>query len=395
MGFGDAVSMRRGLLATKAAKARTAGTITVDSYTRVGDLDRASQALANDSLLNGFPICSYEPTAIASVLEGVFDTPFPVQVRHGSAMPQSIMLAMTRAGLSSTEGGPVSYCLPYGRTPLTKSVSNWKEACEILLRSTATEPHLETFGGCLLGQLCPPELLVAMSLLEALFFVQQGIRSVSLSYAQQTSQEQDYAAIRALTLLAAEFLGPVEWHIVIYTYMGLYPQSEAGAVRLLKNSAELAKMSGAARLIVKSAVEAHRLPTIEDNVDALEVAAEAAAYTTVSSETPHSDSAIYASAKNLIESTLELHADTGQALLKAFKFGHLDVPYCIHPDNRGSSRSYIDSQGWLRWAHTGMMPIRSEDSPGERAVLTSSGLMQALSYMRDQYDSGQSSSREN
>ena len=58
--------------------------------------------------------------------------------------------------------------------------------------------HLETFGGCLLGQLCPPSLLVAISVLEALFFVQHGLRSVSLSYAQQTHPAQDIEALAAL-----------------------------------------------------------------------------------------------------------------------------------------------------------------------------------------------------
>ena len=86
--------------------------------------------------------------------------------------------------------------------------------------------HLETFGGCLLGQLCPPSLLVATSVLEALFFVQHGLRSVSLSYAQQTHPVQDIEALAALDRLATELLPDVvDRHIVLYTYMGVFPRT--------------------------------------------------------------------------------------------------------------------------------------------------------------------------
>ena len=101
----------------------------------------------------------------------------------------------------------------------------WRESSEILAAGQAEgKPvHMETFGGCLLGQLCPPSLLVAVSLLEGVFFRTHGLRSISLSYAQQTSPAQDREAVAALRRLADEFLPDVDWHVVIYTYMGLFP----------------------------------------------------------------------------------------------------------------------------------------------------------------------------
>ena len=68
-----------------------------------------------------------------------------------------------------------------------------------------------------------------MSVLECMFFRQHGIRSVSLSYAQQTSPDQDTEAVLALRRLAAEWLPDTDWHIVIYAYMGVYPRTPAGA----------------------------------------------------------------------------------------------------------------------------------------------------------------------
>ncbi len=127
-----------------------------------------------------------------------------------------------------------------------------------------------------MGQLCPPGLLVALSVLECMFFRQHGIRSVSLSYAQQTNAEQDAEAVLALRRLAAEWLPDVDWHIVIYTYMGVYPRTADGAALLLEEAARLAVRTGAARLIVKTVAEGYRIPTFAENVAALETAALAA-----------------------------------------------------------------------------------------------------------------------
>ncbi|MFF2014273.1 methylaspartate mutase [Streptomyces sp. NPDC058195] len=400
MGFSDPALMRAGLLATKNATDGVVGTMTIDSYTRVNDEPSAARALSGGVPLNGFPITHYSPQTSRWVLDGVEDAAFPVQIRHGSARPQRIVAALARLGLDATEGGPVSYCLPYGRTPLLDSVRNWQESCAFLagLRGTGAEPHLETFGGCMLGQLCPPGLLVAISALEALFFHRAGLRSISLSYAQQVNAAQDREAMHALRRLAAEFLPDTEWHIVLYTYMGLYPQTRTGSLELLERSAELAVETGAARLIVKTAAEAHRIPTVAENVEALRVAARAAARHRRATAAGHpaapvrgpdsgpgpADNAVYAEARALVDAVLNLDDDLGQALLKAFARGYLDVPYCLHPDNAGRTRSHIDGSGRLTWSEIGAMPLGPVRDRGRR--LTAAGLFDALSFVQRRHD---------
>ncbi|MFJ7128969.1 methylaspartate mutase [Streptomyces sp. NPDC098101] len=390
MGFGDPGLMRAGLARTRAATAHTVGTLTVDSYTRVGDLAAARAAVAEGASLNGYPIATHTPETTRDLLEGLHDEDFPVQVRHGSARPGTIIAALTAAGLTATEGGPVSYCLPYGRTPLRESVEAWARACELFAGTArpGTTPHLESFGGCLLGQLCPPGLLVATSVLECLFFAQYGLRSVSLSYAQQTDPGQDEEAVRALRRLAAEFLpAGVEHHVVLYTYMGVFPRTERGATRLLEASARLAVRSGAGRLIVKTAAEAHRIPTVAENVRALETAAAAAALAGPPESGPATDGdgEVYTEARTLIETVLGLHPDLSRALPDAFARGLLDVPFCLHPDNPGRSRGFIDPAGRLRWARTGAMPIPA-DPAADATPLTADGLLTALHHVAGRYD---------
>jgi methylaspartate mutase epsilon subunit len=94
--------------------------------------------------------------------------------------------------------------------PLLQATAAWAECCRIL----ADQPeamHLESFGGCMLGQLCPPSLLIALSVLEGMFFGEHGVRSISVSYAQQTHPEQDLEALAALRQLAAEWPGCGRW----------------------------------------------------------------------------------------------------------------------------------------------------------------------------------------
>jgi len=281
----------------------------------------------------------------------------------------------------------VSYCLPYGRTPLAESVRNWRASCEVFagLRERGVEPHLETFGGCMLGQLCPPSQLIAISVLEALFFIRHGVRSVSVSYAQQTHPGQDREAVAALRRLCGELLPTDDWHVVVYAYMGLYPVTEHGAYRLLGQAAELAVASGAERLIVKTVAESRRIPTIEENVAALEYADRAAALTGRAPD-PGADTQTYREAAALTEAVLNLHPDIGEALLRAFRAGYLDIPYCLHPDNRGETRGRIGDDGRLLWERTGALPIGRIAGSHRARPVTSAGLLEDLSYMRRRFD---------
>lgn len=387
MGMSDPAEMRAGLLATRDAAAVTVGTITLDSYTRVGDHDAVRDALSRGMSLNGYPIVHFAGRANDELLAGLGAADFPIQVRHGSAAPGDIFEAIGRAGLSASEGGPVSYCLPYGRTPLADSVRHWAAACSRFAEAAAgRQPHLETFGGCMLGQLCPPSLLVAISVLEAMFFAQHGIASVSLSYAQQTNAIQDQQAVAALRRLAGEFLPAVDWHVVLYTYMGVYPASPEGASILLEESARLAVRSGAQRLIVKTVAEAHRIPTMAENVFALELAAAAARDEYGRPVGIADDSELYAESRALVLAVLNLSADLGVALRSAFAAGYLDVPYCLHPDNAGRSRSYLDTDGQLRWAVTGSMPLPGRRSPRTTDRLTAANLLSWLTYTCRKFD---------
>jgi methylaspartate mutase epsilon subunit len=386
MGFADPAQMRQGLLAVRNARAATVGTITLDSYTRMGDRRAVRNALAAKADLNGYPIVDHSRATTKAMLKGVPTPGFGVQVRHGSADPREIVRSLLDCGLHATEGGPVSYCLPYSRMPLATAADNWRQCCQMLAaaRRPGSEPHLETFGGCMMGQLCPPALLVALSVLEGMFFWQNGVRCISFSYAQQTHAGQDTEAVAALTELISQYVPYARTHVVIYTYMGVYPRTPGGAMALLAESARLAARAGASRLIVKTTAEAHRLPTVAENVLALEHASAAAR--DVPPCTEIADTGIRAQAKALVDNVLALDEDLGRALVIAFARGHLDVPFCLHPDNAGRTRGYLDSRGRLQWQRIGALPIADLVEPSSADPMTSAGLLAALQFVQRQFD---------
>ncbi|WPO70829.1 MULTISPECIES: methylaspartate mutase [unclassified Streptomyces] len=393
MGFPDVAGMLTGLRAVTEADATTVGTVTLDSYTRVGDHASARKALDEGSDLNGFPIVAHGADVTRDMIARVGGgADFAIQVRHGSPLPLGIVRALLDAGLDATEGGPVSYCLPYSRTPLAEAVTAWADSCE-LLAEQVDGAHLESFGGCMLGQLCPPGLLVAISVLEGMFFKQHGLRSVSLSYAQGTSFAQDVDAIGAMRRLAGELLGDLQWHVVLYTYMGVFPRTPAGALSLLRDSAVLAAVTGTERMIVKTPAEAHRIPTVADNIQALQEAARAAESAArlpldalgVAAADPAGDNPVYTEARALIDAVLNLDADIGTALLKAFAKGYLDVPYCLHTDNAQRSRSYIAGDGTLQWQSVGSMPLTTTAPAGARQ-LRADAFLDMLGFVQRRYD---------
>ncbi|RPK46500.1 methylaspartate mutase [Streptomyces sp. ADI93-02] len=383
MGFGELHRMRAGLRAVRDADATTVGTVTLDSYTRCHDDGTARRALRDDPAgLNGFPLLAHGVPAVRSLLQDCSSAGFPVQVRHGTPLPLRLFRAMAEAGADATEGGPVSYCLPYGRVPLARAVAEWSAGCA-LLAAQPVPPHIETFGGCMLGQLCPPSLLVALSVLEAMFFQEHGLRGISLSYAQQIHQGQDLEALAALRRLAGERLSTPH-HLVLYTFMGVFPRTEAGSRRLLAESARLAVRGGAERLVVKTPAEAHRIPTVEENVASLEYAASVAAVTAADRDrSPRAtESGLYEEARTLVDATLETGRTVGDCLVDAFARGVLDVPYCLHPDNANRARATIDDRSMLGWSRAGAMPVTATAT----APVNARRLTELLTFNRRRFD---------
>jgi methylaspartate mutase epsilon subunit len=387
MGFGCISLMRQGIQEVKNKGKHegpgTIGTITLDSFTRNYHFEKIIEAFQKNRVLNGFPLMYYPTERIQEMLLSLQTPEFLIQVRHGMPEPLLMIQHMVKAGLTVTEGGPVSYCMPYSRKSLDTAFQSWRLSVELLAHH---QGHLESFAGCLLGQLCPPSIRIALSLLEGLFYQKYGLDDISLSYAQGYNLDQDIAAVQALHTLRRKYLNKLNIHTVIYTFMGIYPVTALGHERLLADSVKLAMSSGAERLVVKTAVESFRIPQLEDNIHAIGLAqAYSAAYT-------HNDSrfdqeeyeAILEEAEGILTSVLNLGPHLEKAIMQAFKRGLLDIPYCLHPENFGRTSVRLDQRGYIIWDKIGKMSLKQ--LPQTTNEVTSAEFLQMLYYNRNQYD---------
>ncbi|TBU77360.1 methylaspartate mutase [Phytopseudomonas daroniae] len=344
MGFSSRSRMQAGLKATAGSHANTVCTITLDAFTRVNDLDAAQRAIDNGAMLNGYPIVNHPVAETREMLGRIRDIyNVPVQIRHGSPDPVHIFRRMTEVGLAATEGGPVSYCLPYSRTPLRDAFSHWRSACEVLSQGVE-HSHIESFAGCMMGQMCDPAVLVALNVLEGLFLREHGISTLSFSYAQGISPMQDLAALSALKKLVGERFTPGSYHFVAYVFMGFFPRTIGGFCRIMQDALSVVRAAGVHRVIVKTPVESRRIPRIEENIAALEYAEYCLRTGGVLSEVPFDydeHNRILDKATKLISGTLVLDSNISEAILSAFDCGLLSIPYCLHPDNKRGSGTVL------------------------------------------------------
>lgn len=349
MGFSAPERMQAGLEATAASRANTVCTITLDAFTRVNDLAAAQRAIDSESMLNGYPIVNHPPTQTRAMLEQIHEHyGLPVQIRHGSPDPLHIFQRMVEIGSGTTEGGPLSYCLPYSRTPLREAFAHWSKACRVLADGVE-HSHIESFAGCMMGQMCDPVILVALNILEGLFLRDHGIKTLSFSYAQGTSPVQDRAAVTALQQLAAEYFAPGSYHFVGYVFMGFFPRTLGGFCRITGDALGMIRATGVQRVIIKTPVESRRIPRIEENIAALEYADYCLGTDGVLPQIPfdaQEHTRILNAAKRLIEGTLALDSNLSEAILQAFDSGLLSIPYCLHPDNKRGAGTVVTAQNY-------------------------------------------------
>jgi methylaspartate mutase epsilon subunit len=118
----------------------------------------------------------------------------------------------------------------------------------------------EPFGP-LTGTLVPPSVGHAAAILEGLFALGQGVRSLTLGYGQGGNLIQDVAALRSLRELADEYFraegfDDFELTTVFHQWMGGFPEDEAKAFGVISWGSAAAVFSGAEKVIVKSPHEA-------------------------------------------------------------------------------------------------------------------------------------------
>lgn len=371
-GVADAVGQARLFTALHRAGANVLS-YQVDSLSRNNDYPGAEEGLRASSparsVLNGFPVVNHGVHALRQLGARL---PTPLQTRHSTRDPRLLGEISYAGGVTAFEGGAITYNLPYYKDyPLEESIPVWQYVDRL------TGLYAERYGiildreffGVLTATLLPPCLAIVTCLLEMLMAVAQGVRSVSLGYAEQGCRSQDIAAIQVMDEMAHELAGHARHGVLITTvfhqYMAAFPETRRKALVLLRGSARTAGLSGCGRVLLKTTAEAWGIPTVEENAEAIREAQRSIASATPADldhkAVDEEKRLLRAECEHLLNAVLECGGGSvTKGVVRAFRLGLLDIPFAPSVHNRGEVLGIRDAGGAVRLLAPGRLPLPAD-----------------------------------
>ena len=353
--------------------------LTVDSNTRLNDYATAKKMLRlseeNDmDMLNGYPLVTHGYRTTRKMITH-FDK--PVSLRHGTPDARLLIETAIASGIFEIEGGPITYLLPYSKNfPLDKAFLYWKYVERVCADySELNEPiNRESFGP-LSATLVPPSITIVIQLLEMLLSLEEGVKSFSVSFAQQGSMNQDIvtgAVIKKLARHYAEAIGceDAAINLVYHQWMGAFPMNQDYADQLINLSTIIASMVGADKIITKTRQEATGIPTKEANAKTV---ADTQYCLRIVNGLPNvvdeeEEEILTLQVKAIMEAVFNDPADTlWRKVFNAIKKGIIDVPFSPHIINQNKMITIRDAQKNIRIIDRGNVPIPDRCYEYERA----------------------------
>ncbi len=337
-------------------------TLTIDSHTRLKRFEEALRTLnRHPADLNGYPLVAHGWQRGRELNESVTA---PLEIRHGSPDARRLFDVSVASGITSFEGGGISYNLPYSKAvPLAESLGAWQDVDRRCgeLADHGVIVDRELFG-TLTAVLVPPSISLAISVIEAVLAARAGVRCISVAYPQGGHLAQDVAALRCIPALAERYL-PVgtQVHAVLHEFMGVFPRQRGNAEDLIFYGALVARLGGASKLITKTYQEAYGIPDTRANVEGLRLADRAnspllgfltAEETRIAAEME----LILSEVGDLVDPLLE-RTNLIEAAVDAFDQGTLDIPFSASRYARSDIIPRRDAEGAIRYLSTGSLPF--------------------------------------
>lgn len=337
-------------------------TLTIDSHTRLKRFEQALRTLNRDPKdLNGYPLVTHGWQRGRDLNESVAA---PLEIRHGSPDARALFDVSVASGITSFEGGGISYNLPYSKAvPVAESLAAWEEVDRVCgrLAELGLIVDRELFG-TLTAVLVPPSISLAISVVEAVLAARAGVRCISVAYPQSGHLVQDVAALRTIPLLARRYLPPgVQVHAVFHEFMGVFPKGRAHAEDLIFYGALVARLGGASKLITKTYQEAYGIPDTRANIEGLRLAARANSplldFVAVDADRVAEELEwILAEVADIVEPLLE-QADLKAAVADALERGTLDIPFSASRYAKSEVIPKRDAEGAIRYLSAGSLPL--------------------------------------
>lgn len=343
--------------------------LTIDSNTRLNDYATSKKMLRlseeNDvDMLNGYPLVNHGYRTTRKMI-----THFnkPVSLRHGTPDARLLIETAIASGIFEIEGGPITYLLPYSKNfPLDKAFLYWKYVERVCANySKLNEPiNRESFGP-LTATLVPPAITIVIQLLEMLLSLEEGVKSFSVSFAQQGSMNQDIVTGAVLKKLAKYYAAQIDCsdaaiHLVYHQWMGAFPMNKDYAEQLINMATVIASMVGADKIITKTREEASGIPTKEANAKTVSNTQ----YTLgILNGLPNvvdeeEEEMLTLQVKAIMEAVFNDPADTlWRKVFNSIKNGIIDVPFSPHIINHNNMITIRDAKKNIRIIKRGNVPI--------------------------------------
>jgi len=343
--------------------------LTIDSNTRLNDYATSKKMLRlseeNDvDMLNGYPLVNHGYRTTRKMITN-FNK--PVSLRHGTPDARLLIETAIASGIFEIEGGPITYLLPYSKNfPLDKAFLYWKYVERVCANySKLNEPiNRESFGP-LTATLVPPAITIVIQLLEMLLSLEEGVKSFSVSFAQQGSMNQDIVTGAVLKKLAKYYAAQINCsdasiHLVYHQWMGAFPMNKDYAEQLINMSTVIASMVGADKIITKTREEASGIPTKEANAKTVSNTQ----YTLgILNGLPNvvdeeEEEMLTLQVKAIMEAVFNDPADTlWRKVFNCIKNGIIDVPFSPHIINHNNMITIRDAKKNIRIIKRGNVPI--------------------------------------
>lgn len=346
--------------------------VQLDAASRSRLYERAEHALQvslerGHSVLNGFPIPVY---GVSKVKDLVLSLRRPFQLRGGGPDHRLTYEIALKGGASGVEGGAICYLMPYDKlTSPQESIRNWQyvdRLCALYQEEHGYAVNREYFG-VLTATLIEPSIAVCVNIVQALLSAQQGVKSISVGYAEQGNRHQDIAALTVLKEMVVYYLHNFGYHnchvtTVFHQYMAAFPGDTGKAEELVRNSSTTATLAGATRMMVKTSVEANKIPDQFDNARALGLCrrgiAEASFTTFDAAQVRLEKKMLKMEVTQIMQAIIDLgNGQIPKGVLKAVEQGILDVTWSPNIYNRNEVMAIRDVSGAIRFTDFGNLPF--------------------------------------
>lgn len=379
--------------------------ITVDSNTRLEKYEEARQLHIQSMIdgidkLNGYPFVAISNDEILEMFSKFNQ---PISLRHGSPIAHKLVEKALICGVDEIEGGPLTYSLPYTRaTPLRDVINSWKRVEEMCAatRSRNNQPIMRESFGVLTAVLVPPYVALLTSFLEAIFAYSSGVKHFMIGLQSCGNFHQDivqFEAARIIEKNLSEKLFPgMNIYYAYHHWMGPFPRDLKRANDVIDVCNFTAKIVQADKVVVKTNVEAHGVPSELANFSAVKRTAkllELLDNGNFTFDVPHMEEEVFNLTTEITSSLANIseYDSISDCLMHYIESGELDLmfsPYKVIKRRMEVSR---DQFGWIRISKFGNLSVTEKYKKFEtrflslsRSKFTSNEIIEDMAWPRQQ-----------